>query len=59
MSRYPKASIKGCHDEWSRSIGDLTGVFSIEKFIQLWVNNTCNAIRVDWLPCARSLKAIF
>jgi hypothetical protein len=47
ISRYPKANIKGRCDELGRSIEDLTGVFSIEKSIQLWGNNTCGAIRID------------
>ncbi len=51
MSRDPAVNIKGRHDEWGRSVEDLTGVFSIEKFIQLWGNSTCGAISVDWLPC--------
>jgi hypothetical protein len=52
ISRYPKANIKGRCDELGRSIEDLTGVFSIEKSIQLWGNSTCGAIRIDQLPCA-------
>ncbi|HOT07543.1 MAG TPA: hypothetical protein PK918_08155 [Methanotrichaceae archaeon] len=53
MSRDPEASalVKGRHIEYGRSVEDLTGVFSIEKFIQLWGNSTCGAISVDWLPC--------
>jgi hypothetical protein len=51
ISRDPTTNVKGRHNEWSRSIEDLTGVFSIEKFIQLWGNSTCGAISVDWLPC--------
>lgn len=47
ISRYPKANIKERCDELGRSIEDLTGVFSIEKSIQLWGNNTCGAIRID------------
>jgi len=47
----PDANLKGRHAEWGRSVEDLTGVFSIEKFIQLWGNSTCGAISVDWLPC--------
>jgi len=43
--------LKGRHAEYGRSVEDLTGVFSIEKFIQLWGNSTCEAISVDWLPC--------
>jgi len=55
LSRDPWAnnptSLKGRHAEYGRSVEDLTGVFSIEKFIQLWGNSTCGAISVDWLPC--------
>ncbi|MCK9565210.1 MAG: hypothetical protein M0Q43_04075 [Methanothrix sp.] len=53
ISRDPEANsqLKGRHAEYGRSVEDLTGVFSIEKFIQLWGNSTCGAISVDWLPC--------
>ena len=51
ISRDPGINTKGRHNEWGRSVEDLTGVFSIEKFIQLWGNSTCGAISVDWLPC--------
>ncbi len=51
ISRDPTTNVKGRHNEWGRSVEDLTGVFSIEKFIQLWGNSTCGAISVDWLPC--------
>jgi hypothetical protein len=53
ISREPMAdsNLKGRHSEYGRSVEDLTGVFSIEKFIQLWGNSTCGAISVDWLPC--------
>ncbi len=53
LSRDPMAenNLKGRHAEYGRSVEDLTGVFSIEKFIQLWGNSTCGAISVDWLPC--------
>ncbi len=53
ISRNPSADaqLKGRHAEYGRSVEDLTGVFSIEKFIQLWGNSTCGAISVDWLPC--------
>ncbi len=53
MSRDPTVDnqLKGRHAEYGRSVEDLTGVFSIEKFIQLWGNSTCGAISVDWLPC--------
>jgi len=42
---------KGRHPEYDRSVEDLTGVFSIEKFIQLWSNDACGDVQVDWLPC--------
>jgi hypothetical protein len=51
LSKDPKVNSKGRHDEYGRSVEDLTGVFSIEKFIQLWGNDTCDAVQVDWLPC--------
>ena len=53
ISRDPMADgqLKGRHAEYGRSVEDLTGVFSIEKFIQLWGNSTCGAISVDWLTC--------
>ena len=53
LSRDPAADnqLKGRHAEYGRSVEDLTGVFAIQKFIQLWGNSTCGAISVDWLPC--------
>ena len=53
ISRDPQADsqLKGRHAEYGRSVEDLTCVFSIEKFIQLWGNSTCGTISVDWLPC--------
>jgi hypothetical protein len=53
LSRDPLADpqLKGRHAEYGRSVEDLTGVFSIEKFILLWGNSTCGAVSVDWLPC--------
>ena len=53
LSRDPDSDkqLKGRHAEYGRSVEDLTGVFAIQKFIQLWGNSTCGAISVDWLPC--------
>jgi hypothetical protein len=51
LSKDPMVNAKGRHNEYGRSVEDLTGVFSIEKFIQLWGNDTCGAVQVDWLPC--------
>ena len=45
------SALKGRHAEYGRSVEDLTGVFAIQKFIQLWGNSTCGEISVDWLPC--------
>ncbi len=41
----------GRHATYSRASEDLTGVFNIEKFIQLWSNSTLGSMRTDWLPC--------
>jgi len=54
LSKDPTAderNLKGRHAEYGRSVEDLTGVFQIEKFIQLWGNSTCGEVSVDWLPC--------
>lgn len=47
----PRADAKGHHAVLGRSIEDLVGVFSIQKFIQLWSNSTPGEIRIDWMPC--------
>ena len=48
----PSTSSKGRHQLLGRSVEDLTGVFSIEKFIQLWSDSRPGEISVDWLPCS-------
>jgi len=48
----PSVSIKGRHPLLGRSVEDLTGVFSIEKFILLWSGSSPGEISVDWLPCS-------
>lgn len=48
----PNPDAKGRHQIIGRSIEDLTGVFSIEKFIQLWADSQPGEISVDWLPCS-------
>jgi hypothetical protein len=48
----PSVSSKGRHQLIGRSVEDLTGVFSIEKFIQLWSGSRLGEISVDWLPCS-------
>ena len=42
----------GRHPVYGRSAEDLIGVFSIEKFIQLWSNNTVGTLNLNWLPCS-------
>lgn len=51
LSKDTRTNDKGRHDEYGRSVEDLTGVFSIEKFIQLWGNGSCGSVKTDWLPC--------
>ena len=60
MSRDPVGSdaLKGRHAEYGRSVDDMTGVFSINKFIQLWGNSSCSSISVDWLPCLIGLNLL-
>ena len=48
----PIISSKGRHQFLGRSVEDLTGVFSLEKFIQLWSGSRPGEISVDWLPCS-------
>jgi len=42
----------GRHATYSRASEDLTGVFNIEKFIQLWSNSTLGSMSTDWLACS-------
>ena len=56
LSKDTNVNSKGRHDEYGRSVEDLTGVFSIEKFIQIWGNDTCGEVAVDWLPCLSILR---
>lgn len=51
QSRDPEPDSMGRHATYSRSMDDMTGVFNIEKFIQLWSNSTLGYTRLDWLPC--------
>jgi hypothetical protein len=48
----PNPDSRGRHPIIGRSIEHLTGVFSIEKFIQLWAGSHPGEISVDWLPCS-------
>jgi len=51
QSYDPAITVHGRHPLIGRSVEDLTGVFSIEKFVQLWSNSSPGEISVDWLPC--------
>lgn len=51
QSRDTVRDDKGRHPLISISTEDLTGVFAIEKFLQLWSNSTLENISLDWLPC--------
>ena len=51
QSYDPQTDSRGRHQVLGRSFEDLTGVFSIEKFIQLWSNSSPGEISIDWLPC--------
>ncbi len=48
----PSTTVNGRHPLIGRSVEDLTGVFSIEKFIELWSGSQPGEISVDWLPCS-------
>jgi len=52
QSKDMMADFKGRHATYSRATEDLTGVFNIEKFIQLWSNSTLGSVSLDWLPCS-------
>jgi hypothetical protein len=48
----PALSEKGRHAAIGRSMEDLTGVFSIEKFIQLGADSQPGEMALNWLPCS-------
>jgi hypothetical protein len=52
QSKDMTADLMGRHAVYSRATEDLTGVFSIEKFIQLWSNSTLGSVSLNWLPCS-------
>lgn len=51
QSINPSPNIWGRHVMISRSSEDMTGVFSIAKFLQLLSNSTIEGTSIDWLPC--------
>jgi len=52
QSKDLMADYNGRHAAYGHAAEDLTGVFDIEKFIQLWSNSTLGSVRLDWLPCS-------
>lgn len=52
QSREVMPDTVGRHAVYGRATEDLTGVFSIEKLILLWSNNTHGIVRPNWLPCS-------
>jgi hypothetical protein len=52
QSQEMMPDLMGRHAVYSRATEDLTGVFSIEKLIQLWSNSTLRSVSLDWLPCS-------
>lgn len=52
QSVNPALNSWGRHMVLSRSFEDVTGVFSIAKFLQLWSNSTIEGTSIDWLPCS-------
>lgn len=42
----------GRHAKYSDATEDLTGVFSLERFIKLWSNSTSGSTSPEWLPCS-------
>ncbi len=51
QSLVPYVDDKGRHTLLSRNEENLTGVFSIERFIELSTNNTFGLLGPEWLPC--------
>jgi hypothetical protein len=49
VDNFHKAT--GRHSLLSRDIEDLTGIFSIDRFIRLLPSSTNGSISIDWLPC--------
>ena len=42
----------GRHAKYSDATEDLTGVFSLERFIKLWSNSTSGSTSPEWMPCS-------
>ena len=47
----PVPNPRGRHNLLGSNAEDLTGVFSINKLIQLWSNSSIAGGNIEWLPC--------
>ena len=52
QSKELMPDFNGRHEKYGHFTEDLTGVFDIEKFIQLWSNSTLDSVKLNWLPCS-------
>lgn len=52
QSKDMKPYFMGRHPTYSLATEDLTGIFKIERFLQLWSNSTLGSVSLDWLPCS-------
>ncbi len=52
VSKDTNPNSKGRYVEIGRGVEDLTGTFSIDKYIELLQNSTDYEQRTDWIPCA-------
>lgn len=52
QSRDTEPGIQGRHAIYGLAQEDLIGVYSIERFIHLSSNRSCNLTRPDWLSCS-------
>jgi len=52
QSRDVMPGTSGRHAVYGLVTEDLTGVFSIQKFIMLWSNSTIGIVSPNWLPCS-------
>ena len=52
QSKELMPDFNGRHEKYGYFTEDLTGVFDIEKFIQLWSNSTLDSVKLNWLPCS-------
>lgn len=51
QSKELMPDLRGRHERYSIASEELTGVFDIQKYIQLWSNSTLDSGKLNWLPC--------